>query len=218
MLFRHAVFWQPRHKDHKRHGQQGSNPGDGSQTANPPPLPGTPGRAEVDEMWQREPRTPQTPLKDNSSIRSRVSNRSAQSRASRGSAVSFDSTLSRFSRRSRLSRSSQRSYDNPVLDALQTMLDRVTEMQAMNKPTIFRPMRRRKIRERETGAAVRSGYFRAVLRLSDQLGWYVVHPAVVHSTLHVAPMGMYGPDAPPLLGTRQTLIHLATSRTGHVMR
>ncbi|KAH6850968.1 hypothetical protein B0I37DRAFT_414330 [Chaetomium sp. MPI-CAGE-AT-0009] len=125
---------------------------------------------------------------DATSICSRRSNQSAQSdqsAGSRASVLSFRSFKSHFSRLSRMSGSSQRSYENPVLESVQTILDLATKLEAesKSKPAMLG------MGNRTSGAPGRqcARYAQALKRLKEQVSGYVTHPAVVYSSIHTSP-------------------------------
>ncbi|KAK3297699.1 uncharacterized protein B0H64DRAFT_392827 [Chaetomium fimeti] len=123
------------------------------------------------------------PVEDTASIRSRRSNQSAQSAGSQASVLSFRSFKSHFSRLSRMSGSSQRSYENPVLESVQTILDLATKLEAESKPTILG------IAHRSSGnrATQCTRYTQALKRLKEQVSGYATHPAVMYSSIHTSP-------------------------------
>ncbi|KAH6640733.1 hypothetical protein F5144DRAFT_108962 [Chaetomium tenue] len=122
---------------------------------------------------------------DTRSIRSQRSNHSAQSAKSRGSISSFRSFASHFSRLSRMSGSSQRSYENPVLESVQTIVDLATKLEADNKRTMQgRTSRASMAREARKRCDC---YEESLKRLRGQVEGYAAHPAVVYSGVHTSP-------------------------------
>lgn len=125
---------------------------------------------------------------DAQSIRSQRSNHSAQSAKSRGSISSFRSFASHFSRLSLMSGSSQRSYENPVLESVQTIVDLAIKLEADNKRTMQGTTPRASM-AREARRRC-DCYEESLKRLRGQVEGYAAHPAVVYSGVHTSPKGM----------------------------
>lgn len=117
----------------------------------------------------------------------------AEAAGSRGSVSSFRSFASHFSRLSRMSGSSQRSYENPVLESVQTILDLATKLEADNKRTMVGTTGRASLaREARRQCAC---YEESLMRLKGQVEGYTTHPAVVFSGVHTSPKGIILPSS-----------------------
>ena len=114
---------------------------------------------------------------------------------SRGSVSSFRSFASHFSHLSRMSGSSQRSYENPVLESVQTILDLTTKLEADNKRTMLGTTGRASM-AREARKQC-DCYEESLRRLKGQLEGYAAHPAVIYSGVHTSPKGRYCSSVPP---------------------
>lgn len=115
---------------------------------------------------------------------SRCSNQSCQSTTSRRSISSFKSIKSCLSRLSTASRSSQFSYENPVLEAVETMLDLVAkeiETRSSKSTTHVLFGNRGKIPSR---------YISTLKELEVKLLDYTRHPMILSINVHTAPPGM----------------------------
>lgn len=105
--------------------------------------------------------------------------------------ASVNSAKSHVSRLSRMSGSSQRSYENPVLESMQTILDLVTCLEAKNKPPLFAGLGSGGTRQRNRERA--NPQYRIAVEFKEQVQKYVEHPAVIHSWLHTSPKGNVNP-------------------------
>jgi hypothetical protein len=87
-----------------------------------------------------------------------------------------------------MSGSSQRSYENPILESVQTILDLATKLEADDKRTLLGTTGRASMgREARRQCPC---YEESLRRLKGQVEGYVAHPAVVYSGVHTSPMGI----------------------------
>ncbi|KAH6620989.1 hypothetical protein B0J18DRAFT_213482 [Chaetomium sp. MPI-SDFR-AT-0129] len=125
--------------------------------------------------------------------------KSQRSRRSRGSLRSWRSGKSHVSRVSRMSGSSQRSYENPVLESVQTIVESVTKLEAAARSRVVGG---RVVGGRVVGGGGDGGhgkgkgiekgsatvrYLRALRELREQAEGYTNHHKVVLSDVHTSP-------------------------------